>query len=123
MHTKATSSHPGVPIPQQEPALYISPISSPTTPLPFRSRAFASFSRFPSHPASSRSHSPCRDANPSSSPSRRRRSHSKSRRSRQCVGSPVSPSELETRYKNLSERSMLAGCTLDVPDVGCFGGF
>lgn len=123
IHSIATSSPPGLPIPQQEPALYLSPISSPTTPLPFRSRTFASFSRFSSHPASSRSHSPCRDASPSSSPSRRRRSHSKPRRNRQCVGSPVSPSELETRYKNLSERSALAGCTLEVPDVGCFGGF
>ena len=123
LSSKATSSPPGLSIPSQEAALYLGPISSANTPLPFRSRTFASFSRFPSHSTSPRSHSPCRDGAPSTSPTRRRRSHSKQRRSRQCATSPVSPSELEGRYKSFSERSALGNCELDVPDVGCLAGF
>ncbi|KIP07332.1 hypothetical protein PHLGIDRAFT_30055 [Phlebiopsis gigantea 11061_1 CR5-6] len=123
LSSKATSPPPGLSIPSQEAALYLGPISSATSPLPFRSRTFASFSRFSSHSAPPRSHSPCRDGAPSTSPTRRRRSHSKQRRSRQCASSPVSPSELEARYKSFSERSALGNCELDVPDVGCLAGF
>lgn len=122
LSSKATSSPPGLSIPAQEAALYLGPISNSNTPLSFRSRTFASFSRFPSHPPSSRSHSPCRDGAPSTSPTRRRRSHSKQRRSRQCAGSPTSPSELEGRYKSFSERSSLTGSSFDA-DAGCLGGF
>ncbi len=122
----STPRTPGLSIPIPSPdlsssfsAMYLSPKSSPSSPLSsFRSRNFA-FSSRSSSPARSRSRSPCRDA----SPHRRRQSHSKSKRVRGSPGSPVSPGEVETQYKSFSERSALTSCALDVPDVGCFGGF
>ncbi|CAL1698704.1 unnamed protein product [Somion occarium] len=107
-----------LPHPRTYPPSNSNPSTSPTTPTSSNSSSprpipsSSSNSRrhlSPTRPKRTRGHPPITSSSPPSASA--------------AASGDVLVSPLEPRYKTFSEKSMLNGCSLPVPDMGCFGGF